>query len=240
MGHRPEKYLKKNKKSGAAKLILTHGYCASGNPFTESDFTNYEKFHDPSASRTIDAFALLLKQFASKYPEGASFVSHSMGGHAAVHLFTFYWSEADLLYEHGENKTKKQSYIIQTVGTPWLGSGLSGNLAELGRSIGIGCGNNKDLTYDGAKNWMTTIPKASRQEVKYYTTQYADWSWCNIAINAALTWPNDGTTETKYATLADGVNGGHKKSWCHTSDMSYPPQTSDSSRNKVLNQEARR
>jgi hypothetical protein len=154
-------------------------------------------------------------------------------------LFSFYWSATDLLFNY-ENRTKSDGVLIQTVGTPWQGSGLSGNLAELGRSIGIGCGNNKDLTYDGSKNWLTTIPKVARQEVTFYTTQYKDWSWCNIAVNAVLSWPNDGTSENKYSTLVDGVNGGHTKSECHTSDMNYPPQTSSINRNKNLNQNARR
>jgi len=240
MGHRPAKYLRNSNKSNLkGVVILCHGYCADGNPFTESHFTDYVKFHDPNQSRTIDEFALLLKEKASQQPGGASFVSHSMGGHASLHLFSFYWSQTDLLYNY-ENRTKSNGYLIQTVGTPWLGSGLSGNLAELGRSLGIGCGNNKDLTYDGSKNWLTTIPKSAKQEVIFYTTQYADWSWCNVAVNAVLTWPNDGTSENKYSTLVDATNGGHTKKWCHTTGMSYPSQNTDANRNKVLNQNARR
>jgi len=240
MGHRPTKYQKNfNKRHLQGKVILTHGYCAGENPFTTEHFTNFNAFHDPNQSRTIDEFALKLKEHSSNFPEGVSFVSHSMGGHASLHLFSFYWSQTDLLYNY-ENRTKSNGYIIQTVGTPWLGSGLAGNLAELGRSLGIGCGNNKDLTYDGSKNWMTTVPKSARQEVMFYTTQYADWSWCNVAVNAVLTWPNDGTSENKYSTLPDGVSGGHKKSWCHTTGMSYPSQTTDINRNKILDANARR
>jgi hypothetical protein len=133
---------------------------------------------------------------------------------------------------------------------------LAGCLAEIGHLLGIACGSNKgifslnkDLTYDGAKNWLITIPKIIRQEVHYHTTQYKDWHWCNIAVNAFLSWPNDGgknilinfiATELKKAALLHGKNAGNKKAWCHTDGMTYPNQNHDEVRNKHLNEHARR
>jgi len=49
----------------------------------------------------------------------------------------------------------------------------------------------------------------------------------STAADFVLDWPNDGTSENKYSTLADSANGGHTKAWCHTTGMSYIPQTSN-------------
>ena len=51
--------------------------------------------------------------------------------------------------------------------------------------------------------------------------------------------PNDGTAEIRYTTaFASANNMGIKYGWCHTADLSYPPQCTDSTRNADLNKYA--
>jgi len=225
------------KKDKAGKVVLVHGYCAVGNPFTTSSFTDYLVFSDPNKNRHNDEFALLIKSFIEPYGK-VSFVAHSQGGHATLHLYTFYWSGNDLL----SNLTRKDDNArrIQTVGTPWQGSGLAGSLASLGSAIGYGCGNCQDITHDGANNWLTTIPVSARKEVYVYTTQYKDLSWCSLATNMVLDWPNDGVTEVKWAVLSGANDRGLKKGWCHTTELSYPAQGTDTERNQEMNSKAAR
>eukprot|EP01080_Neovahlkampfia_damariscottae_P005438 gene5438-9251_t len=237
MGNRPKKYQTKAK--GKGKIVLTHGYCAGGNPFTTDKFENFVAFNDPSANRAIDDFALLLKSFIEPHKEGVSFVAHSQGGHATTHLLAYYWSTSDLI-STSDNKSLDNSRRIQTVGTPWLGSGLAGSLAELGERLGYGCGNNFDLTRDGSRNWLANLPMAVRKEVYSYITQYGDWSWCSIAVNAVLSWPNDGTSENKYSKLEGGHYQGLTKKQCHTTGMKFPSQNHDSKRNEEMNKKAAR
>lgn len=229
MGKRPEKY-QLNKKLNEGKIVFVHGYCAGGNPFSTKEFKNFVEFNDPNKNRGNDEFARLLKTFIEPFT-GVSFVAHSQGGLVATHLYTFYWSPTDL---------SRQGRIIQSVGSPYQGSGLAGSLADLGSSIGYGCGNNQDLTKDGSKNWLATIPLTQRKEVYHYITQYKDWSWCSLATNLVLEWPNDGVSEEKYSKLEGGQFLGTKKGWCHTSDLNYPPQGTDEARNKEMNDNAAR
>jgi len=236
-GKRPKKYrldLSGPTKKAEAKLVLLHGYCAAGNPFSTVNFNNFIAFYDPNANKGTDAFALKVKEFIEPHiSTGVSFISHSQGGMASAHLFSFYWSSADMLQtKSAVNGTSRR---IQTVGTPWEGTGIAGSLADLGSNLGFGCGNNPDLTHDGARNWLASIPVVTRQEVYSYITQYADWSWCSLATNLVLEWPNDGVTEEKFSKLEGGNFLGMKKSWCHTSDLKYPAQCTDEQRNKEMN-----
>jgi len=48
---------------------------------------------------------------------------------------------------------------------------LAGILALIGEAFGILCGENGDLTYDGAERWEANIPMDKEAEVYYYTTQ---------------------------------------------------------------------
>jgi len=242
MGPRPEKYnlLKRKMKKQEGKIVLIHGYCASGNPFSTTNFQNFIVFSDPQANRGTDAFSLKVKEFIEPHGQ-VSFVSHSQGGLVSAHIFSFYWSSSDLLEETNNNSTiKGNSRRIQTVGSPWEGTGLAGSLANLGSSLGYGCGNNNDLTHDGARNWLATIPLSSRQQIWSYITQYADWSWCSVAVNMVLEWPNDGVTEGKFSKLEGGNFVSNTKGWCHTTDLSYPAHTLDENRNKELNSLAAR
>ena len=138
MGVRPAKYNTDNAVGG--KLMLVHGYCSGGNPFPVSQFSNYIVFSDPNKNRTHDQFANLIKNFGAAYPS-FGIVAHSQGGAASLHLYTYYWSGLD--YATGGSR------LIQTVGTPYQGTALAGNLAALGSVFGAGCGTNYDLTLFG-------------------------------------------------------------------------------------------
>lgn len=61
-------------------------------------------------------------------------------GMASLHLVAFYWTKADV----ANNKERR---VIQSVGTPYRGSGLAGCVAGIGNVVGIGCGSQSDLTY---------------------------------------------------------------------------------------------
>ena len=130
--------------------------------------------------------------------------------------------------------------MIQSVGSPYQGTALAGNLASLGNVFGAGCGYQVDLTYDGASTWLSQIPNWARQEVYYYTTsfRYTHWwanDYCHFATDLALSDPEDGTTEVAYGQLPGGHNQGNTVGQCHTNNMRDPGQTQDSTRNGQMN-----
>jgi hypothetical protein len=216
------------------KVMLIHGYCTGGNPFPVSQFTDYVVFSDPNQSRTHDQFANLIRNFGAQFPSFGA-VAHSQGGAASLHLYTYYWSGLD--YATGNR-------LIQTVGTPYQGTALAGNLAVLGQVFGAGCGGNSDLTYSGAASWLAGIPSWARAQVHYSTTSFTDvwyrYDYCSLATDLFLGDPEDGVTERAYGQLPGGNNRGHKTGWCHTSGMRDPAQTSDSARNADMNANAAR
>jgi len=216
------------------KLMLVHGYCSGGNPFPTSQFSNAIVFSDPNQNRTHDQFANLIRNFSASVPS-FGIVAHSQGGAASLHLYTYYWSGLD-------NATG--SRLIQSVGTPYQGTGLAGNLALLGEIFGAGCGYNYDMTYSGAAAWLSGIPSWARAKVHYSTTSFTDVWWrydyCNAATDLFLNDPDDGVVERAYAQLSGANNRGHKTGWCHTSGMRDPAQTSDSARNSEMNANAAR
>lgn len=226
MGKRPQ--LLQQPKNTGHKVLLIHGYCSNNNPFTTSDFTNFVEFLDAKQSRSNDEFAQLIAKLASNY-DSVSLVAHSQGGTASLHLLDNYWSHAD-------NAQSTSDYrVIQTVGTPYLGSGLAGTLASIGSVFGIGCGKNNDLTHNGAERWLATISADARKNVYYYTSQYKPYSYCNLAANAVLAWPNDGTTELDYAKLEGGNKVNHLEGYCHTEGMKYGPQCQNHDQNREIN-----
>ena len=231
MGMRPERNITE---AAGGKLMLIHGYCAGGNPFPTSQFSNNIVFNDPNKSRSHDQFANLIKNFGANYPS-FGIVAHSQGGAASLHLYTYYWSGLD--YATGNR-------LIQTVGTPYQGTALAGNLAALGSVFGAGCGSNYDLTYSGAAAWLSNIPSWARAKVHYSTTSFKDvwyrYDYCNAATDLFLNDPDDGVVEKDYGQLPGANNRGHKTGWCHTSSMRDPAQTSDSSRNSDMNANAAR
>ncbi len=215
------------------KLLLVHGYC-SGQAWNTSHFSNAVEFKDYNKNRSHDTFAQLISSFGSSYPS-FGVVAHSQGGAAALHLYSRYWSGLDYA---GSGR------LIQSVGTPYQGTSLAGNIAALGAIFGIQCGANTDLTYSGASNWLSTIPSWARAKVNYYTTSFKDRWWaydyCHIASDLLLDDPDDGTTEKWSGQLSGASNRGHTTGQCHTSGMRDMPQTQDTSRNSSMSSNAAR
>lgn len=220
---------------GGHRLLLVHGYCSDGNPFTTSHFTgDVAVFHDPAVSRSHDAFALEIMAQASPM-KSFGIAAHSQGAMAALHLYTFYFSGLD--WARGDR-------LIQSVGAPYQGTALAGNAAVLGDVFGFGCGENPDMTYTGAANWLSLIPTSSRQQVWYYTTSFEDrpfvYDYCNFFTDLLLDDPDDGVIERDRGQLPGATNMGHTEGWCHTTGMRDPAQCTDASRNAIINARARR
>ncbi len=224
-----------NTKAAGGKLMLVHGYCSSdvwGN--VQSQFSNYVKFADFNQNRSHDAFARLIDTYGDNFPS-FGIVAHSQGGAAALHLYTYYWSGLD---NAGSGR------LIQSVGTPYQGTPLAGNLAAIGDIFGVGCGYNSNLTVSGGGAWLSGIPTWARSKVNYYTTSFTTkwWrpDWCNFASDIILSDPEDGTTEKSRGQVSGAVNRGHKTGQCHTDGMRDMAQTRDSGRNSTMNSNAAR
>ncbi|MFC6840341.1 choice-of-anchor X domain-containing protein [Xanthomonas theicola] len=233
MGHKPQTPPSPRN----AHLLLVHGYC-SGPTWPEAQFSNAATFLDPNQSRSNDQFARLLGKFGSRWQSFGT-LAHSQGGIAALHLYAYYFSGLD--YARGER-------LLQSVGTPYQGTALAGILAAIGKVVGVGCGTNTDLTYDGAQAWLAGIPSWARAKVNYYTTSSAERpvSWlpfsgvCNLGASLFLHHPNDGTTEQVNGQLPGGINRGHTFGECHVDGMNYPAQYHDTERNAVMDTDAAR
>jgi len=231
MGPRPNSA---QQKGVGKRLLLVHGYC-SGGVWPASQFSTASTFLDANQNRSHDQFARLIQSFGSTW-NSFGVVAHSQGGAASLHLYTYYWSGLD-------NATG--SRLIQSVGTPYQGTNLSGILAALGNWFGVGCGTNNNLTYSGASSWLAGIPTSARAKVNYYTTAFRTTNWwtndyCNFATDLVLSDPEDGTTERAYGQLPGAVNRGHTTGQCHTAGMRDPAQYQDASRNSVMNSNAAR
>ncbi|HSH04445.1 MAG TPA: conditioned medium factor [Anaerolineae bacterium] len=234
MGQRPEALKSTANAASGAKLMLVHGYC-SGSVWPTGDFTGEIVFADHDKNRSHDAFARLIDTFGDNNASSFGVVAHSQGGAASLHLYTYYWSGLD---------NASGSRLIQSVGTPYQGTALAGNLAILGDIFGAGCGTNFDLTYDGASLWLSNIPSWARSKVYYSTTSFNTRWWaydyCHIATDPFLSDPDDGTTEKWSGQLSGANNMGHKKGWCHTNGMRDTAQYYDSGRNSNMNSYASR
>ena len=187
-------------------------------------------------------------------------VAHSQGGLASTHLHNYYWSGLE---------SAVGPRLIQSVGSPYRGSGMAGSSADLGRIFGLGCGSNFDLTHDGAALWLSGIQTDKvTKDVFYYTTQYNSGgiiNYCNLGANLLITWPNDGMSEKQYSDLPGGNFVEHSKGECHvrsltlslplthslthhaltlthaqTTSMAFPPQCWDSTRNAEMDKNAAR
>jgi len=232
MGQRPAD-LKMAKGTGS-RLLLVHGYC-SGGVWPAAQFSNASTFLDANQNRSHDQFARLIQSFGSTWNSFGT-VAHSQGGAASLHLYTYYWSGLD---NAGAGR------LIQSVGTPYQGTNLSGILAALGSWFGVGCGTNDNLTYSGAAAWLAGIPTWARSKVNFYTTSFRSTNWwtndyCNFATDLVLSDPEDGTTEKAYGQLSGAVNRGHVSGQCHTAGMRDPAQYHDSTRNATMNTSAAR
>ena len=234
MGPRPTISSTSLAKGTGTRLLLVHGYCSS-NVWPAAQFTNASTFLDLNQNRSHDQFAQLIRNFGATWNSFGT-VSHSQGGAASLHLYTYYWSGLD-------NATGAR--LMQSVGTPYQGTNLAGVLAALGGIFGAGCGTNDNLTYSGAASWLAGIPTSSRAKVNYYTTSFKSTNWwtndyCNFASDLVLSDPEDGTTEQAYGQLPGAVNRGHTTGQCHTTGMRDPAQYLDSSRNATMNTNAAR
>jgi len=232
MGQRP---IQSNQNKAGGKLLLVHGYCSSDvwGPYA-GQFSSSSTFYDLNQNRSHDDFANRIKNFGAQYPS-FGVVAHSQGGAASLHLYTYYWSGLD--YSTGNR-------MIQSVGTPYQGTPLAGNLAAIGDVFGVGCGYNSNLTTSGASSWLAGIPTWARNQVNYYTTSFETKWWrydyCSLGTDAFLSDPEDGVIEKSRGQLSGATNRGHKTGWCHSSGMRDPGQTSDSSRNSTMSANARR
>ncbi len=232
MGPRPTEMTLAQASSG---LLLVHGYCSSDvwGPVS-SQFSNAFIFKDLNANRSNDAFARKISAFGANM-NSYGIVAHSQGGNAALHLYTYYWSGLD---------RASGNRMIQSVGSPYQGTPLAGNLAALGNVFGVGCGTNSNLTTSGASSWLAGIPSWARSKVYYSTTSFSTKWWrydyCSIATDLFLSDPEDGVVEKSRGQLSGANNMGHKKGWCHTSSMRDTAQTKDSSRNADMNANAMR
>ncbi len=234
MGLRPQRSRLQAQAASGGRLLLVHGYCSEG-VWPQSQFSNASTFLDANQNRSHDQFAQLLGQFGSQWTSFGT-VAHSQGGAAALHLYTYYWSGLD---------QASGARLMQSVGTPYQGTNLSGILATVGSWFGIACGANSDMTYDGAANWLAGIPDWARAKVNYYTTSFKTTHWwvndyCNIASDLVLSDPEDGTTEQAYGQLPGAINRGHTTGQCHTSGMRDPAQYLDASRNALMDANAAR
>ena len=230
MGSRPTSLNKAASTNASATnvLMLVHGYCSSS-VWPTADFTDYAVFADHNQNRSHDQFAQLIGTYGNNF-DSFGVVAHSQGGAAALHLYTYYWSGLD---DSSGNR------LIQSVGTPYQGTALAGNLAALGEIFGAGCGTNWDLTYDGAALWLANIPGWARADVYYYTTAFEDKWWrydyCQFATDLFLSDPDDGVIEKWAGQLSGANNMGHKSGWCHTNSMRDPAQYNDHGRNANMN-----
>lgn len=234
MGVRPAELDADANKAGR-RLLLVHGYC-SGDVWgpVAGQFSSRSIFRDLNQNRSHNAFAQRIRNFGAQY-SSFGIVAHSQGGAASLHLLTYYWSGLD---------RATGGRVIQSVGTPYQGTPLAGNLAALGSIFGVGCGRNTNLTTSGAASWLSGIPTSSRNKVNYYTTSFTDkwWrpDWCSLATDLFLRDPDDGVIERSRGQLSGGINRGHKTGQCHTSSMRDPAQTRDSGRNSTMNSRAAR
>jgi len=214
-------------------VVLVPGYCAETNPWERNavDFPGGYFFDEASLNVPNDEYAQKVINFAAKNGlTSFGLIGHSQGGKVALHIHNYYFSAL-------EDATGPR--LIQSVGSPYQGSTAAGNIADLGKVLGVaGCGSNTDLTREGAAAWLTGINMASRGEVYYYTTTYKSGNlfgdYCSLPMNAILEWPNDAVTELKFAQLEGGNNMGNAEKWCHTTDLAYPAQYDDHSRNQEM------
>jgi len=226
MGRRPAKYalaLNANATADSCSLLLIHGYCVEINPWSavQSQFTNSKIFLKSKANYANDEFAKAVIAFGG---EGCwSYIGHSQGGLVGVHIANAYWSGLDQI---------SGGRLVQSVGSPYKGSGAAGVAANLGKVFGAGCGACKDLTKDGAALWLATIADHAKIKAYYYTTT-ADS--CNFATGFVLQKPNDGIAEKEWSQLAGANSMGNTEKFCHSVNMKWPAQTQDATRNAEMN-----
>ena len=221
--------------SGTHTLALVHGYCASYNPWPLGGFSaDAWQYLRASANLTHDQFARDIFTASAPY-KSFGVAAHSQGGCASLHLHAFYWSGMDWA---GPGR------LIQTLGSPFKGTPMAGNLAALGQVFGVQCGANYDMTTTGAAAWLATIPTAVRAKAYTHTTTFTDnpfsYDYCNALTDGFLTDPEDGVTEHSAGHITGANNMGLKTGWCHIAGMRDPAQATDTERNAVINTQGAR
>lgn len=234
----PPAFLKTNSTNGG-KIVVSHGYCAKGNPFTSApgDWTDVLFFADPLQGRSHDAFAQQVVKFAeSQGLSSFSFFGHSQGGIVGLHLMNYYHSGLD-----AAGKGRK----IQSLASPFLGNTGMSTSFDLMSLFGAQCDFVNDMTVDGANLWLSGISSSALAEANYYTTAFDKGGlfgkgYCNMAVNLVLDSPNDGVTEQKFAELSGATNRGHTVGQCHVDGMNWPASYFDHERNKEVSATAAR
>lgn len=226
--------------AAAPDLLMLPGYCADVNPWASSakDFTNAFFPVDKGNYGNHQYSEKVIGQADARGMTAYGVIGHSQGGMVALHIHNFFWSGVEMASK------ANGKVLLQSVGTPFNGNTAAGSAANLGEIFGVGCGTNTDLSLDGAANWLAGIEMTSRADLHFYTTTYEQGNffgdWCSLPMNLILQWPNDGVTEATYAPLQGGKNQGNVEKWCHSTEMTYKPQYTDSSRNAKLNSNAAR
>jgi hypothetical protein len=146
--------LRANSNATLPSLVLLHGYCAKDNPWTRNnpvEFTDYAAYQDLSKSRLTNTYAEMV---ANAYDHLPSFglVGHSQGGMASAHLRNYMWTGNDAVQR--KSGSAIGSRPVQSMGSPYLGVSGAGAALDLGALFGVGCGENFDLTTDGANLWL--------------------------------------------------------------------------------------
>ena len=179
----------------------------------------------------------MIRSFGQTNLKSYGIVAHSQGGAASLHLYKSYWSGLDWV----DFDVADGARLIQSVGTPYQGTALAGNLAWLGTIFGTGCGSNTDLTYAGAAAWLSTVPSAARSKVTYYSTgENSIWPWNSCTgADILLDDPNDGVTEDAYADLVNGNDMGYTDEQCHVAGAPYLAHFHDAGRNSTMDAQAK-
>merc|ERR1712146_343084 len=197
-GIRPAHLQRTNLTDSTRRLVLLHGYCADGNPWqkqSEDWPADALYFNDAKQSRSHDEFAQLVQQFvADSGVDSYALIGHSQGGIVTMHTLNYYWTGLDLAPD-GVRKT-------QSLASPYQGNTGAGGWAELLGSLG-GCGENQDLTRDGAELWLAGLSAAAVSQQFFYTTQYGPGGlfgdgYCNKLVNTVLRSP---TTVPRRASM---------------------------------------
>ena len=267
-GDRPEGHCESGTGYGR---VLVHGWCGSNlwgttvdgyTPYTDFPLdgkpatrANTYIFKDLEKNRTIREFADILWEKIERDTgwKQYSIIAHSQGGMASMDLLNREWTGLDCTGSGGS--AGGAGFKVQSVGTPYRGTKLAGNLAWLGEIFKlVECGKNPNLEHEGAENWLHSLSGAAREHLRWYRTKHGSVGcsitnplcndYCKRSLDRILLDDDDGVVETRRAKLCgeDSGSGCHpatqgefKSGQCHTTEMKFMPQYLDSQRNQEMN-----
>jgi hypothetical protein len=239
-------YNKKRQVGKGFGLIMLPGYCASINPWLATSFIWTNAFYFTQYNLALSNFDYTFKVYEfvrDLHLESCSIIAHSQGGMIAVTLKNYYVTCLD----NNPSIPGGRDRLIQTLGTPWMGTPLAGDPAKFGQNFNFGCGPVPDLTPDGAINWKTNIRNQTISEVHYYTTTYSEsvdnFDFCNVVTELLLDRVNDGTVELAKAGLEPiefSQYEGDTTKECHTTGMKFSAGYLNPDRAIIMNDTARR